>query len=152
MMTTKRKEFTGKHMALVFVGGFGIVIAVNLVMASFAVSGFHGVVVENSYIASQKFNGWLDKADESRALGWEVRPERRADGRVMLTTGGVPADAAITADLRRPIGAKDFASLTFAPDGDGRWLSNRPVADGRWTMRLAIAAAGQDWAGESELQ
>ncbi|WP_349512761.1 FixH family protein [Erythrobacter sp. NFXS35] len=151
-MATKRKEFTGKHMAMVFVAGFGIVIAVNLVMASFAVSGFHGVVVANSYVASQKFNGWLDKAEESRALGWEVRPERRTDGRVVLSTAGVPTGATVTADLRRPIGAKDFASLTFAHDGEGRWLSNEAVAHGRWTMRLAIAAAGQDWAGESELK
>lgn len=151
-MATKGKEFTGKHMAMVFVAGFGIVIAVNLVMASFAVGGFHGVVVENSYVASQKFNGWLEQAEQSRALGWDVQPERRSDGRVMLTTAGVPTGAAITAELRRPIGAKDFASLSFAADGEGRWLSNEAVAQGRWTMRLAIAADGQDWAGESELK
>lgn len=151
-MATKRKEFTGKHMAMVFVAGFGIVIAVNLLMASFAVSGFHGVVVPNSYVASQKFNGWLEQAEASRALGWEVRPERRADGRVVLTTAGVPSGAIVTAELRRPIGAKDFASLTFSPAGEGRWLSNEAVAQGRWTIRLAIAAEGQDWAGESELK
>lgn len=151
-MSSKRKEFTGRHMAMVFVGGFGIVIAVNLVMASFAVGGFHGVVVENSYVASQNFNRWLDKAEQSRALGWEVRSERGADGRVMLTTQGVPAGAVITAELRRPIGAKDFASLTFRQTGENTWLSNEAVADGRWTMRMAIAAAGQDWAGESELK
>ncbi len=150
-MATKRKEFTGRHMAAVFVAGFGIVIAVNLFMAFQAVGGFHGTVVDNSYVASQNFNAWLDKAEQSRALGWEVRSERRADGRVSLRTEGVPAGAAITADLRRPLGAHEFASLTFAPDGDGRWLSNEAVAAGRWTMRLAIAARGQDWAGESEL-
>ncbi|WP_086616470.1 FixH family protein [Erythrobacter sanguineus] len=152
MMAANRKEFTGRHMAMVFVGGFGIVIAVNLVMASFAVGGFHGVVVENSYVASQNFNTWLDAAEKSRALGWDVQAERRGDGRLMLTTEGVPAGAAITAELRRPIGAKDFASLTFAPAGEGRWLSIETVAEGRWTMRMAIAAAGQDWAGESELK
>jgi nitrogen fixation protein FixH len=151
-MAAKRTEFTGKHMAMVFVGGFGIVIAVNLLMASFAVGGFHGVVVENSYVASQNFNQWLEKAEQSRALGWDVRAERRADGRVMLTTEGVPAGAAITAELRRPIGAKDFASLTFAQTDESAWLSNEAVAKGRWTMRMAIAAAGQEWAGESELR
>ncbi|KPQ22687.1 MAG: putative integral membrane protein linked to a cation pump [Porphyrobacter sp. HL-46] len=151
-MAAKRKEFTGKHMAMVFVGGFGIVIAVNLLMASFAVSGFHGVVVENSYVASQNFNRWLDKAEKSRALGWQIATERRADGRVVLQTEGVPTGAAVTAELRRPIGAKDFASLTFAQTGQNTWLSNETVAEGRWTMRMAIAAAGQDWAGESEIR
>lgn len=147
-----RGEFTGRHMLAVFVAGFSIVIAVNLFMAYRAVGGFHGVVVENSYVASQNFNTWLDKAEKSRALGWDVRPERRrADGRVVLDTAGVPAGAAITAELRRPLGAHEFTSLTFAPDGEGRWLSNEAVAEGRWTMRIAIAAPGQDWAGESEL-
>lgn len=139
-------------MLAVFVVGFGIVIAVNLFMAYRAVGGFHGVVVENSYVASQNFNSWLEKAEESRALGWEVRPEyRRADGRVVLDTAGVPAGATITAELRRPLGEHEFTSLTFAPHSEGRWLSNKALAEGRWTMRITIAAAGQEWAGERAL-
>ena len=47
-MTSKSSAFTGKHMAAVFIGGFGVVIAVNLVMASYAVGCFHGTVVDNS--------------------------------------------------------------------------------------------------------
>ncbi|MBI1403396.1 MAG: hypothetical protein GC147_09295 [Porphyrobacter sp.] len=151
-MASKSSEFTGRHMLAIFVGGFGIVIAVNLFMAFQAVGGFHGVVVENSYVASQNFNAWLDKAAAARALGWEVRPEhRRSDGRVVLDTTGVPAGARITAHLRRPLGAHQFTALTFAPDGNGRWLSREAVAHGRWTMRIAIAADGKHWAGESEL-
>ena len=153
-MTTRRKtsEFTGRHMALVFVCGFAIVIAVNLFMAYKAIGGFHGVVVNNSYVASQEFNGWLEQAERSRALGWEAIPERREDGRVVLTTAGVPEGATITAQLRRPLGAHEFADLGFSPLGEGRWLSDAPVAEGRWTARIAITAAGQDWAGESELR
>ena len=37
-MASTKKAFTGRHMALVFIGGFGVVIAVNLLMASVAVS------------------------------------------------------------------------------------------------------------------
>ena len=66
-----RKEFTGRHMAAILVAGFGVVIAVNLMMARFAVSTFGGVVVENSYVASQEFNTWLERAAQSRAIGWE---------------------------------------------------------------------------------
>ena len=35
-------------------------------------STFGGVVVENSYVASQDFNGWLDEARAERALGWDA--------------------------------------------------------------------------------
>lgn len=151
-MTTKSNTFTGKHMALVFVGGFGIVIAVNLFMAFHAVGGFHGTVVDNSYVASQKYNGWLAKAEASRALGWQVVPERRSDGRVVLQTTAVPEGATIAVEAERPLGVRETIRLSFAPQGEGRWLSNEALAAGRWQLRMAIRANGQEWAGESEIQ
>lgn len=151
-MAMKNKTFTGKHMALVFVGGFGVVIAVNLVMASFAVSSFHGTVVDNSYVASQNYNGWLDKAEASKALGWQAVPNRRDDGRVVVETMAVPEGATITAEAQRPLGARETVQLTFSPEGQGRWLTNEPLAPGRWRLRIAIRAGGQEWAGESEIR
>lgn len=150
-MTSTRAKFTGKHMALVFVGGFGIVIAVNLVMASFAVGSFHGTVVDNSYVASQNYNDWLARAETSRQLGWEVQASQRADGRVVLDTAGVPAAAKVAAEAERPLGAREATHLTFAPAGEGRWVSDKALADGRWQMRIAIEAGNAAWAGESTL-
>jgi nitrogen fixation protein FixH len=147
-----RGTFTGKHMALVFVGGFGVVIAVNLVMASFAIDTFHGTVVDNSYVASQNYNDWLDKAEASRALGWQALPEQRDDGRVVLETLGLPPGAAITAEAERPLGERETASLTFAPAGEGQWLSDQTLAEGRWNLRIAIRAGSLEWAGEGELK
>ena len=63
-----KREFTGKHSAAIIVSGFAIIIAVNLFMATLAVRGFGGVIVENSYVASQEFNDWLDAAEEQKAL------------------------------------------------------------------------------------
>lgn len=150
-MTRTRAKFTGRHMTLVFVGGFGIVIAVNLVMASVAIGSFHGTVVDNSYVASQNYNGWLAKAEASRKLGWEVRATQRADGRVVLDTAGVPAAAQLAAEAERPLGAREATPLTFAPAGEGRWISDKALADGRWQMRIAIEAPQGTWAGESTL-
>ncbi len=153
-MTSKSKPgtFTGRHMAMIFVGGFSIVIAVNLFMAYNAVGGFHGTVVDNSYVASQKYNGWLAKAEASKALGWQVIPQRRADGRVVLETHGLPDGATITVEAERPLGERETLRLSFAPQGEGRWLSNEALAEGRWQLRMAVAAPGQEWAGESELR
>lgn len=144
-------KFTGKHMAMVFVGGFGVVIAVNLVMATFAVSSFHGVVVENSYVASQKFNGWMDAAEKSRALGWQVQAERNADGRILLTTDGVPEGAIITAIARRPLGQHETADLSFAPKGADAWSATEILGEGRWTLHLQIDSDGKTWSGEIKL-
>ena len=77
------RPFTGRHMAMIMIAFFGVVIAVNVLMARFAVSTFGGVVVENSYVASQHFNRWLDEARVEGALGWKAVLSRTADGRVI---------------------------------------------------------------------
>lgn len=151
-MTSKSGTFTGKHMAAVFVGGFGVVIAVNFYMASHAVGSFHGTVVDNSYVASQNYNSWLGKAEASKVLGWQAVPERRDDGRVVLETLAVPEGAVITAEAERPLGAREAAALTFTQQGEGRWLSDKALAPGRWQVRMAIRAGAQEWAGEAELR
>jgi nitrogen fixation protein FixH len=152
MMASKpRKPFTGKHMAAILVAGFGIVAVVNFYMASLAVGGFHGIVVENSYVASQHFNDWLEEAEEARALGWTAEATRDEAGFITVTTAQVPESAIVTAELRRPLGEREYATLGFGALGDGRYRSTEPVAAGRWTMRLFIEAGGREWAGESEL-
>lgn len=145
------KPFTGRHMAIIMVTGFGIVMAVNFTMAAFAIGGFHGVVVENSYVASQQFNGWLEDAEKSRALGWQVNAARARDGHVELATSGVPEGTVFAATLRRPLGDKAFADLTFRFTGDGTWRSDQPIAPGRWLIRLVADADGKTWAEESEI-
>ncbi|MGE0776676.1 MAG: FixH family protein, partial [Sphingomonadaceae bacterium] len=53
------RSFTGRHMAIILIAFFGVVIAVNFYMARMAIGTFGGTVVDNSYVASQRFNGWL---------------------------------------------------------------------------------------------
>lgn len=151
-MTHRPSTFTGRHMAAVFVGGFAVVIAVNLVMASFAVGSFHGTVVDNSYVASQKYNGWLKQARASQALGWQAVPHRRDDGRVVIETLAVPQGAQITAAAERPLGAREETTLSFAPASQGSWVSREALPAGRWQVRMAIRAGEQIWAGEAEIR
>ena len=60
----RSREFTGRHMLVIMVAFFSVIIAVNLTMAFFARSSWTGAVVENTYVASQQFNR---KAAEGRA-------------------------------------------------------------------------------------
>lgn len=145
------KPFTGKHMAAILVAGFGVVVAVNFTMASYAVGGFHGTVVENSYVASQHFNDWLEEAKAAKALGWTAVAARDEAGYVMIQTKSVPQGALLKAELRRPLGTRELASLSFAPLGEGRFRSTQKVAPGRWTVRLSIEAQGRKWAEESKI-
>ena len=81
-------RFTGKHMLAIMVVFFGVVIAVNILMARLATQTFSGVVVDNSYVASQHYNSWLDEAAKEKALGWKASVERRADGRLLVRFTG----------------------------------------------------------------
>ena len=63
--------FTGKHFAVIIVAFFAVVVSVNVYMARAASSTFGGVVVENSYVASQNFNAWLAEAD-GKAVGFAM--------------------------------------------------------------------------------
>ena len=101
------RRFTGRHMAVVICTFFGVVIAVNLLMATLATRTFGGTVVDNSYVASQKFNGWLAEARAQQALGWQeevwLDDSRRAE--VTISMGGRPLDgSAITGSARHPLG------------------------------------------------
>lgn len=145
------KPFTGKHMAAVLVAGFGIVIAVNLTMAAFATSTFGGLVVENSYVASQQYNGWLEEAREAKALGWQASLSRQPDGRILIATQGAPPDIRASGDAWHPLGRAPDRPLQFEPAGGGTFLSTTPLPEGRWLIRLELSRGSTIWRSEQAL-
>lgn len=146
-----RKEFTGKHMVMVLVAGFGVVIAVNFFMAATASRVFSGTVVENSYVASQKFNGWLENARRAEQLGWKADVSRDEEGYLVVRTESIPSAAVFEAVARRPLGKRedrDVALLAVAPD---HYRSKSPLGSGRWTVRLNIDSGELQWSKEVPL-
>lgn len=146
------KPFTGRHITAILVTFFGIVIAVNFLMAHYATSTFGGVVVENSYVASQKYNGWLDEAAREKALGWKASASRQADGRIAVDLTGAPQGVLLEADARHPLGRMADQTLRFAPVGANRFVSETPLPAGRWTLRLAARAGANLWRSELEVR
>jgi len=152
-MTRKSaREINGRHMLAIFVIGFGIVIAVNFEMAKLAVTTFTGETVENSYVASQRFNGWLREAAAEKTLGWSVKAERTADGRVRLLSTTLPADAVIKAEVRHPLGGLPDRALAFVPAEKGTWTSTGTLPAGRWLMRIEVTARAHPWRTEIDLR
>lgn len=147
-----KRPFTGRHMAAILIAGFGVVIAVNLVMARFAVTTFGGVVVKNSYVASQQFNGWLAEAERSRAMGWEPRVTRLSDQRIAVDFGPAASPKELKGIARHPLGRQADVTLAFAASGAGRFTSDELLPEGRWTLRLEGHAGGEVWRDEVRLQ
>ena len=64
------KEFTGRHMLYITLAFFSVIIGVNVLMAVVASRSWTGLVVKNSYVASQNFNAELAAAKSQSARGW----------------------------------------------------------------------------------
>lgn len=141
------RPFTGKHITLIFFGFFGVVIAVNVLMARLATSTFGGVVVENSYVASQHFNGWLKEASVEQALGWKGEISRDAQGRAAITlldsNGKALASAKVTATAEHPLGQRPEADLVLHEVAPGTYAA--PLEAGRWRLRVMVEAEGKVW-------
>jgi nitrogen fixation protein FixH len=135
------RRFTGWHMTAIMLLFFGVIITVNMTMAVFATTTFGGKVVENSYVASQKYNDWLAAARAQQQLGWTYKVALAADRRVAVDLS--VSDARIEAVARHPLGREAEVALRFAGH-DGRFRSTEPLPAGRWTVHLMVTAgAGQ---------
>ncbi|WP_232492815.1 FixH family protein [Novosphingobium kaempferiae] len=174
------QNFTGGHMTAILVAGFGVVVAVNVTMATLASTTFGGIVVENSYVASQDFNRWLDEAAREKALGWRLDARRGKEGRVVVDLGIAPsilrqaqderngdnslpmkpaqaepveapaARATLIATARHPLGRLPDVALTFRHEGT-RWISTQPLPAGRWILRFEVEAQGRHWRTQQEI-
>ena len=148
-----RGPFTGWHISAIITGFFAVVITVNFVMAYYASATFGGVVVENSYVASQQFNQWLEEGRRQQALGWSATATRNGDGRVAVRMEGVPAQGlTLSATARHPLGRAPDRALGFVRQGDGSFLSNEPLPAGRWTVRFEARTADAQWRSEQDLR
>lgn len=154
MKAFTKGPLTGWHFTAIIVSFFAVVITVNLVMARFASSTFGGVVVDNSYVASQNYNEWLQAAEAQKALGWTATAARQADGRVALTLdGATDAGVTVSAVARHPLGRQPDTALRFIASGAGQFVSETTLAAGRWKLRIAARnAAGQPWRTELDLK
>ena len=135
-----KREFTGRHAAMVFIAAFGLIIGVNLLMAYSAVSTFPGLEVKNSYVASQQFDV---RRNAQEALGWNVRADAR-DGQVILSitdADGTPVEVAeLSAIVGRATQVRDDVQPAFEFDGTA-YVAPVDLAGGNWNIRMVAQAA-----------
>jgi len=102
---THPKPFTGRHMLFAMLAFFGVVIAVNLTMAMLASKSWTGLVVKNSYVASQAFNRELEQAKLQHARGWT--------GAISYTQGAI--ELKLTDSHDAPVVLRDVMVLVGRP-------------------------------------
>lgn len=138
------KGFTGKHMLMVMVLFFGCIIAVNLVLVFFANKSWTGLIVKNSYVASQHFNSQVAAQKELEQSGWKGTLDYEA-GRFTLTLNQRDASLSgldVSGQLRRPVHEGEDRKLDFLEGPNGRYSATTQLQPGKW--KLEISAKGED--------
>ena len=133
------RELTGRHVLAITLAGFGVIIAVNLVMAFMAVSTFPGLETPNSYVASQRFD--RDRVAQA-ALGWTVTPEY--DGReltlMVRDPQGNPARVkSLSATIGRPTHVREDQTPRFIYE-HGLFRAPVTLASGIWNINVTAEA------------
>lgn len=130
---------TGRHVLVIAVAAFGTIIAANLAMLFAATGTFPGLVVENSYVASQS---WDARHAAQRALGWRATAAWR-DGRLVVDlrdADGRPVEGAtLEAMVGRPTVASDDHRLALSPGPDG-YGAPVELDSGAWRVEIRTAA------------
>lgn len=141
-------EFTGRHMFWTMLAFFGTIITVNLTMAFVANGSWTGLVVKNSYVASQEFNAKVGAARQLKARGWTGRLQI-ADGRITYALtdrqGQNMRIRDVTVAFRSPASDRDDRTVALATAGSGA-SGSMALADGIWIIEVtATAADGIAW-------
>ncbi len=131
-------KFTGLHMALVMVAFFGTIIAVNVTMAIIASKSWTGLVVKNSYVASQKFNGQVALQQQLLKKGWhgELTVNNGAYLFQMSKNKQPISGCSVTGKAKRPVHERQDTALTFQAMGEGRYQAQALLNPGQWVLDL----------------
>lgn len=137
------RELTGRHVLIIAISAFAIVIAANLAMLFAATGSFPGLVVKNSYVAGV---GWDERATAQQTLGWT--PEITYAGRELAVilrdpAGGAVADVALKATVGRPSTDAEDREVALVRRGDG-FVADVALAPGTWRIDLATTG-GASW-------
>ncbi|TIQ38516.1 MAG: cytochrome oxidase [Mesorhizobium sp.] len=143
--TRKPREFTGRHMLISILAFFGVVIGVNVTMATLAQKSWTGLVVENTYVASQQFNEEAKKGRAQAALGWTGKLTI-ASGEVrygLVDSRGKPVPLhGVRMLFRHPAYEAEDETLTLAatsgvsPANTREFAARHAPKDGVWIVEI----------------
>ena len=151
MSTTvpRPRELRGRHVLMIVVGFFAVVVGLDIWFAVLAVQTFPGETSKTPYEDGLAYNHTLARRAREAALGWTITVAadtprgvvevRATDGRGRPIQGGV-----VQAVLGRP--ATDIGQIhaTLRQAGPGVYRAQTGAAAGAWNLKLQVRdASGQ---------
>ena len=134
---------TGWHVLAIVGLFFGTIFAVNIALTIFAIGTFPGLVVKNSYVASQNYNALLAEGRAQEEAGFKAQLVAKAGilhFRLANASGASWRQLHISAYAGRPASGRDDRVITFTESGEfyqadtalpaGRWIVDVEARDG----------------------
>ena len=146
MSEVRARLFTGRHMLAVLLAFFGTVIAANMALVYFASNSWTGLVVKNSYVASQEFNEVTAKLEQSEA-GIHVKPAYTAGQlsvRLVDDVGNPVAASNVVIKLGRPSHDGEDRTVALASLGNGMFGASHALALGQWSGNVTATIPGRE--------
>jgi nitrogen fixation protein FixH len=139
------REFTGRDMAILMVAFFAVVVSVNITMAMIATGSWTGLVVKNSYVASQQFNEKTVELERSAAMDVHASLSYQK-GEVVVqlndTSGAVLGVKALVLKIGRPSFDGQDRNLTMTCGADGTCRALAKLGPGIWTGEVEAELSG----------
>lgn len=142
--TNSEFRFTGKHMLIIMIVFFAVIVGVNFTMATLASRSWTGLVVKNSYVASQGYNEELAAADRQKMNGWQSTLSYQnnvlqisvsdRDGNPIL------AEAA-EVKIGRPAFEQEDRQLAMNLQNDGSATASVNLAPGVWAIEFVAESS-----------
>ncbi len=145
----KQREFTGRHMAIIMLTFFGVVVSVNGYMAWVAVSSWTGLMARNGYVASQNFNANLEVRRKQDSLGYQsiLRYGDEAMTFTFRDRSGQPLTGfEVTLKVGRPTNEREDRQFVMTQGEPGIYRQKLLLAPGQWNADvIASDKTGQAW-------
>jgi nitrogen fixation protein FixH len=148
METAKRSS----GLPWIYVGGMAVVVVVNAIMVTLALSTFSGLSHTGSFARGLAYNELLDRVERQEALGWQptiaVAPPSAEGARpvsldIVDSQGRPVAGAIVRVTLVRPVGRLPPLEPVLAEVAAGRYAGKVELpASGQWDARISVARGG----------
>ncbi|MCX7365377.1 MAG: FixH family protein [Alphaproteobacteria bacterium] len=141
-----------RYIPWLFVAGFAVVISVNAIMITFAVSSFSGLSTPKPRDRGLRYNTIVAAQQSQDALGWRVDTAWRADANrlelAVSDASGRPLTAArVSAELVRPVEKRAPIGVALDDLGNGRFGGRAELpARGNWDLDVVVERDGQRFA------
>jgi nitrogen fixation protein FixH len=146
------KPLTGGKVLFMLLAFFGVVIAVNGMMAKLAIQTLPGTEVDSAYGASLAYETEITAAHDQNARNWKVDAhiQRGPNGGASLEVeardnSGLPVSGlSFDGRFERPADRRADQAVALAEVASGLYRGNVPlIGPGQWDLVLEGVAAGQ---------